>query len=301
MQPVESRVRDDEPDSCYDFLSVASSSGKCDGSTLANDTCGTFHRNVLPAKKAAGMSRADLPRVLAGAARPFLLGGIALSLSACATTGPDYDPYESLNRGIYAFNEAVDEAAIKPAATLYEAITPEFVSLAVSNFFGNLRDIQSALNDLLQGKVSMALEGSMRVGVNSTLGLAGLIDVGTEMGLERRMEDFGQTMGVWGMGSGPYLVLPLLGPSSVRDAFGAAVDILTDPLRIYTRDTLRYSAAALRLVDDRAYLLRTDIILGTAALDEYSYVREAYLQRRQAQLHDGELPQGEAEEPSPEE
>ncbi len=267
-----------------------------DGSTLANDTCGTFRRNVLPAKKATGMIRA-----LTGAARPFLLGVVVLSLSACASTGPDYDPYESLNRGIYAFNEAVDEAAIKPAATLYEAITPEFVSLAVSNFFGNLRDIQSALNDLLQGKVSMALEGSMRVGVNSTFGLAGLIDVGTEMGLERRTEDFGQTMGVWGMGSGPYLVLPLLGPSSVRDAFGTGVDILTDPLRIYTRDTLRYSAAALRLVDDRAHLLQTDIILGTAALDEYSYVREAYLQRREAQIHDGELPEGEAGEPPLEE
>lgn len=124
------------------------------------------------------MIRADSARALAGAARPFLLGGMVLSLSACATTGPDYDPYESLNRGTHAFNEAVDEAVIKPAATLYDLITPEFVSLGVSNFFGNLRDIQSVLNDLLQGKVPMALEGSMRVAVNSTLGLAGLIDVG---------------------------------------------------------------------------------------------------------------------------
>ena len=247
------------------------------------------------------MIRADSARALAGAARPFLLGGMVLSLSACATTGPDYDPYESLNRGTHAFNEAVDEAVIKPAATLYDLITPEFVSLGVSNFFGNLRDIQSVLNDLLQGKVPMALEGSMRVAVNSTLGLAGLIDVGTEMGLERRVEDFGQTMGVWGMGSGPYLVLPLLGPSSVRDAFGTAVDIVTDPLLISTRDTLRYSASALRFVDDRARLLHTDLILGTAALDEYSYVREAYLQRRQAQIHDGEPPEGEAMEPYPDE
>ena len=252
------------------------------------------------------MTRVDLLRALAGAARRFLLGGIVLSLSACATTGPDYappdyDPFESMNRGIYAFNEAVDEAAIKPVATLYEAITPEFVSLAVSNFFGNLRDVQSTLNDLLQGKGPMALEGAMRVAVNSTLGIAGLIDVGTDMGLERRVEDFGQTMGVWGAGSGPYLVLPLLGPSSVRDTFGMAVDIMSDPLLLYTRGTPQRSATALRFVDDRAYLLRTDLIVGTAALDEYSYVREAYLQRRQAQIHDGELPEGEAVESSPEE
>ena len=146
----------------------------------------------------------------------------------------------------------------------------------------------------------MALEGTMRVAVNSTLGLAGLIDVGTDMGLERRVEDFGQTMGVWGIGSGPYLVLPLLGPSSVRDAFGTAVDMMSDPLYIATRDTLRYSAAALRLVDDRALLLHTDLILGTAALDEYSYVREAYLQRRRAQVHDGEVPESEVRPPEEE-
>ena len=246
------------------------------------------------------MIRTDLPRAFILAVRRIVLGGIVLSLSGCATTGPDYDPYESMNRGIYAFNEALDEAAIRPAATLYEAITPEFVSLAVSNFFGNLRDMQSALNDLLQGKVPMALEGAMRVTVNSTLGLAGLIDVGTDMGLERRVEDFGQTMGVWGVSSGPYLVLPLLGPSSVRDAFGITVDMLTDPLLLHTRDTLEYSAAALRLVDDRAQLLPTDLILGTAAIDEYSYVRDAYLQRRQAQVHDGEVPEGEAEPPEEE-
>ena len=240
------------------------------------------------------MGAAQLRR-LGMAVRRFALAGIAVSLSACATTGPDYDPYESMNRGIYAFNQAVDQVAIKPAATIYEAITPEFVSLAVSNFFGNIRDIQSAANDLLQGKVPLALEGVLRVSVNSTLGLGGLIDVGTGMGLERRVEDFGQTMGVWGMGTGPYLVLPLLGPSSVRDAFGTAVDMLSDPLLLYTRDTLRYSAAALRLVDDRARHLHTDLILGTAALDEYSYVREAYLQRRRAQVHDGQLPVDEVE------
>ena len=297
MRSIEHQVRDDALDTCYDFLSAAPTSRTGDGGTLANGACDTFRPDMLPRKKAAGMIRTDLPRAFTVAVRRIVLGGIVLSLSACATTGPDYDPYESMNRGVYAFNEALDEAAIKPAATLYEAITPEFVSLAVSNFFGNLRDIQSALNDLLQGKVPTALEGAMRVTVNSTLGLAGLIDVGTDMGLERRVEDFGQTMGVWGAGSGPYLVLPLLGPSSVRDAFGIAVDMLTDPLLLYTRDTLEYSAAALRLVDDRAQLLPTDLILGTAAIDEYSYVRDAYLQRRQAQVHDGQVPEGEADSP----
>ena len=300
MRSIEFQVRDDALDSCYDFLSTAPSSRKGDGGTLTNGACDTLRPNMLPRKKGADMIRTDLPRAFILAVRRIVLGGIVLSLSGCATTGPDYDPYESMNRGIYAFNEALDEAAIRPAATLYEAITPEFVSLAVSNFFGNLRDMQSALNDLLQGKVPMALEGAMRVTVNSTLGLAGLIDVGTDMGLERRVEDFGQTMGVWGVGSGPYLVLPLLGPSSVRDAFGITVDMLTDPLLLHTRDTLEYSAAALRLVDDRAQLLPTDLILGTAAIDEYSYVRDAYLQRRQAQVHDGEVPEGEAEPPEEE-
>ena len=241
------------------------------------------------------MIRMVIPQAFHLAARRIALGGIALSLSACATTGPDYDPYESMNRGIYAFNEVVDEAAVKPAATLYEAVTPEFVSQAISNFFGNIRDIQSALNDVLQGKVPLALEGVLRVSVNSTLGIAGLIDVGTSMGLERRVEDFGQTMGVWGMDSGPYLVLPFLGPSSVRDAVGTAAEFLTDPLLIYTRGRVEVGAIALRFVDDRARLLHTDLILGTAALDEYSYVREAYLQRRQSQVLDGQVPEREAD------
>ena len=241
------------------------------------------------------MIRMVIPQACRLAARRIALGGIALSLSACATTGPDYDPYESMNRGIYAFNEVVDEAAVKPVATLYEAVTPEFVSQAISNFFGNIRDIQSALNDMLQGKVPFALEGVLRVSVNSTLGIAGLIDVGTSMGLDRRVEDFGQTMGVWGMDSGPYLVLPFLGPSSVRDAFGTAAEILTDPLLIYTRGRVEVGAIALRFVDDRALLLHTDLILGTAAIDEYSYVREAYLQRRQSQVLDGQVPELEAD------
>ncbi len=236
------------------------------------------------------MTLARVPGILATAARRIAPVGIAVLLSACATMGPDYDPFETMNRGVHAFNEAVDEAALKPAATLYEELTPDLVSQAVGNFFGNLRDIQTVLYDLLQGKVSMALGGVMRVAVNSTMGVGGLVDVGTEFGLERRVEDFGQTMGVWGVGSGPYLVLPLLGPSNVRDAFGSAVDILTDPLGIYTQGSLKYGASALRLVDDRAGLLHIDVILGTAAMDEYSYVRDAHLQRRHAQIHDGEVP-----------
>ncbi len=195
-----------------------------------------------------------------------------------------------MNRGVYAFNQAVDKAAIKPAATLYDAITPDFVNRAITNFFGNLRDVPSALNDLLQGKVLLAFEGAMRVSVNSTLGLAGLIDVGTEMGLEKRNEDFGQTMGVWGIDSGPYVVLPLLGPSSGRDALGTVVGFLIDPLLILTHGSAEYAAVGLRVVDDRARLLVIDAILGTAAMDEYNYVRDAYLQRRHGLVHDGDPP-----------
>ena len=262
---------------------------------LKDRTCGAAHypwRGVRPFRsKAPGADRLLGLAALARAARRLVVGGLLLSLSACATTGPDYDPYESMNRGIYAFNEAVDEVAVKPAATLYQAITPDFASQAITNFFGNLRDIRSAFNDLLQGKASMAFEGLLRVSVNSTLGFAGLVDVGTGMGFERREEDFGQTMGVWGVSSGPYLVLPFLGPSNVRDAFGTGVDILTDPLLLFTHGTWEYAAAGLRLVDDRARLLQADPILDTAAvIDEYSVVREAYQQRRRSHVHDGDPP-----------
>ena len=236
------------------------------------------------------MTRSSAPTPFNAALRALVLCGLASSLPGCATTGPDYDPYESMNRSVYAFNKALDDVAIRPAATLYEAITPRFVNRAVTNFFGNLRDIQSVFNDLLQGKVPMAFGGVMRVAVNSTIGLAGMIDVGSEMGLEKRNEDFGQTMGVWGMDSGPYLVLPFLGPSSVRDAFGTGVDIVSEPLRFFGLGDWEYAAIGLRVVDDRAGLLRADQILGTAAIDEYTYVREAYLQRRLSQVHDGDPP-----------
>ena len=247
------------------------------------------------------MTRLSAPTPFNAALRALVLCGLASSLPGCATTGPDHDPYESMNRSVYAFNKALDDAAIRPAATLYEAITPRFVSQAVTNFFGNLRDIQSVFNDLLQGKVPMAFGGVARVAVNSTIGLAGMIDVGSEMGLEKRNEDFGQTMGVWGMDSGPYLVLPFLGPSSVRDAFGKGVDIVSDPLWLFGLGDWEYAAIGVRVVDDRAGLLRADRILGTAAIDEYTYVREAYLQRRRSQVHDGDPPPGADAASSPEE
>ena len=247
------------------------------------------------------MIRDGLPPALGPFARRLLLGVLALSLSACATTGPDYDPYQPMNRSIHAFNEVVDEVALRPAATLYDAVVPDFVSQAIGNVFANLRDMQSVPNDLLQGKVSRAFEGTLRVGVNSTLGLGGLVDVGTSMGLERSVEDFGQTMGVWGVETGPYLVLPLHGPSNVRDALGAAVDIVTDPLLLIPHRKARYGAAALRLVDDRARLLDTDLIVGAAAIDKYSYLRDAYLQHRQHRVHDGHPPEREAIPPESEE
>ena len=222
------------------------------------------------------------------ALRRLLLGAAVPLLGACAATGPDHDPYESFNRGVYAFNNAVDEAALKPAATLYAATAPRLLSEAITNFFGNLRDIQSVLNDSLQGKGASAARGMLRVTVNSTLGLAGLMDVGTDMGLEKRSEDFGQTLGVWGMDSGPYLVLPLLGPSSGRDALGTGVDIFTDPLTHFGARKWRYAAGGLRLVDDRAGVLEYERILEAAAMDEYRYVRDAYLQRRQGQVEDSD-------------
>lgn len=214
--------------------------------------------------------------VLAVSMAVLLLGGCA--------SGPNanpQDPLEPLNRGVYRFNDAVDTAVLKPVATGYRDTLPSPVRTGVSNFFGNLRDAWSSLNGLLQGKPREAAEDFMRVNVNTVFGLFGLIDIASDMGIPRTTMDFGQTMGKWGVGSGPYLVLPLLGPSNVRDTAGLVVDMQGDPVAqggeaIATRN----SAIALRAVDTRAGLLGTTDLLEQAALDKYSFVRDAYMQRR---------------------
>lgn len=210
------------------------------------------------------------------------------SLAACAT-GPDAhpdDPLEPLNRGIYGFNEAVDGAVLKPVATTYREVTPSPVRTGVKNFFENLRDVWSFANATLQLRPKEATESFLRVGVNTVFGIGGVLDIATEMGIERQRMDLGQTLGRWGVPSGPYLVLPIFGPSSVRDATGFVVETQGDPVSALSDVPARNSLTVLRAVDTRANLLRATSLLEDAALDKYSFTRELYLQRRESQIQD---------------
>lgn len=213
----------------------------------------------------------------------LLLGGL---LAGCAT-GPDAnprDPLEPFNRGVSSFNEAVDEAVLKPVATVYRDVAPDPVRTGVSNFFGNLRDVWSAVNAALQLRPLEATENALRFGVNTVFGLGGVLDIASEMGIERTTLDFGQTLGRWGVPAGPYLVLPLFGPSSVRDAAGFGVEARGDLVGNIDHIPTRNSLTALRIVDTRANLLRATSMLEGAALDKYSFTRDFYLQRRQNQI-----------------
>lgn len=218
--------------------------------------------------------------VLCGAVFLSLLGG-------CASTGNPRDPLEPINRGIYQFNDGVDKVLIKPAARFYRFAIPEFMRTGVSNFFSNLNDVIVALNSLLQGKLAQAGSDAARLIVNSTFGVLGLFDLATGIGLEKHNEDFGQTLGYWGIGDGPYLVLPLIGPSSARDTVGWVGDYYTWPVTYVESDRERNILIAVRLISVRADLLEASRILETAALDPYEFVRDAYLQRRRNLVYDG--------------
>ena len=213
-----------------------------------------------------------------------------MMLGGCASTGNPRDPLEPVNRGIYQFNDAVDTMVLKPAAEVYRGVLPRFVRTGVSNFFSNINDVLVALNNLLQGKVTDAASDAGRVVVNTTVGLLGLIDVATQVGLEKHNEDFGQTLGRWGVGNGPYLVLPFLGPSNLRDAVGRVADYKTDPLTYVDPTRDRNLLIGLRLVNQRAELLQATSIFETAALDPYEFLRDADLQRRRNLIYDGNPP-----------
>ena len=214
----------------------------------------------------------------------MLLGLSVLAGCASGPTADARDPLEPLNRSIYQFNEGIDRAIVKPVATAYVDVTPGPVRAGVGNFFDNLRDAWSAVNAALQARPREAAENGMRFGVNSTLGLVGLLDVASEMGLERTTLDFGQTLGRWGVPDGPYLMLPLLGPSTLRDTVALPVDAQGDALGSVGHMPTRNEMQLLRLVDKRAGLLRAGEMLQDAALDPYSFVRDSYLQRRQSQI-----------------
>jgi phospholipid-binding lipoprotein MlaA len=219
-------------------------------------------------------------------------------LGGCATTSPR-DPLEPVNRVIYRFNDVVDSALIRPIAEGYRAVFPSFVRTGISNFFANIGDVLVALNNLLQGKVVDALSDVGRVIVNSTIGVGGLFDVASPLGLEKHNEDFGQTLGYWGMGDGPYLMLPFLGPSNLRDAVGTFVGAKLDPVGNLNRIPLRNSLWGTRLLNQRSELLDTSRILETASLDPYEFLRDAYLQRRRNLVYDGVPPREKFEDDDP--
>lgn len=211
-------------------------------------------------------------------------------LSGCASTANN-DPLEGINRGIYKFNDVADKAVIKPVAGAYKAVLPSPVRSGVNNFFGNLSTFVSVINDLLQFKFDKAAEGAGRFVINSTFGIAGLVDVASMDGIEKRKEDFGQTLGYWGVGSGPYIVLPFLGPSNIRDTAGLVVDSAAfDPIGYIDDPATRNSAIALKFLDRRSQLLPGSDLLDEAALDPYAFMRDAYYQRRQSQIYDGNPP-----------
>lgn len=202
----------------------------------------------------------------------------------------EHDPWESWNRAIYEFNTTTDTYLLKPVAQGYQTITPRPVRTGISNFFSNLDDLLVITNDLLQFKLSQALSDSFRFLVNSTIGIYGLIDVASHFGLEKHDEDFGQTLGTWGIGDGPYLVLPFWGPSNVRDSLGLAAELSLSPLDEIEESEQRTALQILDIVQTRAGLLSAEELLDQAALDEYAFVREAYLQRRRNLIYDGNPP-----------
>ncbi len=221
------------------------------------------------------------------------------ALSGCATQG-NKDPLEGLNRGVYKFNDVADKAIIKPVATAYKAITPSPIRTGFNNFFSNLGSLTTVLNDLLQLKLASAFTDAGRFVINSTFGIAGFIDVAGMDKIQNHKEDFGQTLGFWGVGNGAYLVLPLLGPSSLRDATGLAFDTFTtDPIQ-YTRNIgqirLSNQLRAAQFLDKRTELLTATDLVDEASLDPYAFTRDAYLQKRASLVQDGSAPSGSAKD-----
>jgi phospholipid-binding lipoprotein MlaA len=234
------------------------------------------------------VSHADFPRSLAGRLALVLL--VAATAAGCATSSNPRDPYERFNRSMFRFNDAVDRKALKPAATVYKAVVPGFVQTGIGNFYGNLADVWNAVNNLLQGKGEAGMSDVMRVALNSTLGLGGLLDIASEAGMRKHNEDFGQTLGHWGVKSGPYLMLPILGPSTVRDTATLPVDIAADPWGYKEPATVRNIGGVVRVIDQRAAVLDASNLMEEAALDRYEFVRDSFLQRRESRINDGEGP-----------
>jgi phospholipid-binding lipoprotein MlaA len=214
---------------------------------------------------------------------------LAVVLAGCSTvrTPSPNDPLEGLNRTIFTFNDTVDRYTFKPVAEGYQWALPQPVRSGITNVFSNVGDVYTAVNELLQLKVADALSDVMRVVINTVWGVGGLFDIASQAKLPKHSEDFGQTLGHYGVPAGPYLVLPLLGPSNVRDGLGTIVDFQLDPLSYINPVSIRNYVFVVRLINTRANLLGASDLLSNAALDKYSFVRDAYVQRRAYLLHDG--------------
>ena len=232
--------------------------------------------------------------------RRMLAIGLLAAVSACATVPAPaggavakpsrVDPWEGFNRRVFAFNEAVDDAVLRPVAETYRRSVPEVVRLGVGNFFANLRDVWSTANLFLQGKPQIAAPMAFRVATNSVFGLGGVLDLATPFGMPRQSEDFGQTLAVWGVRPGPYLVLPLLGPSTLRDTAALPLDrYATSPVR-FIDDANTLLLTPLEVVHGRSELLSATRLAGEVSLDKYLFFRDAYLSRRLDQVHDGAPP-----------
>ena len=217
---------------------------------------------------------------------------VPLCMSAGVTLAPlvaqaaEDDPWESINRPIFTFNDTLDTYALKPLAQGYQAVTPQFLEDGIHNMFRNIGDVGNLANDILQAKPGAAGVDTARLLMNTTLGLAGFFDVGTKMGLQRNDEDFGQTLGQWGVGSGPYVMLPLLGPSTLRDAPAKYVDSYTEPYRYMNDIPARNITMGVDVVDTRASLLSADKLIRG---DKYTFIRNAYLQNREFKIKDGKV------------
>ena len=222
---------------------------------------------------------------------PFVIACACL-LAGCATGPNPRDPYEDFNRKVFAFNDALDKAILKPVAKGYDKVLPEFARTGLTNFFNNLGMVVTTFNDAIQLKGEKVPVDIARFATNLTFGIFGLIDVATELRIENRNEDFGQSLGYWGMGSGPYIVLPLLGPSTARDAPGLAVDFLVSPYYYVWEDEagVRWGLLAVSIVNTRANLLPADKFLHETGVERYAFLRDVYLQRREYLIHDGTPP-----------
>jgi len=233
---------------------------------------------------------------MSAASRLPCVAALAVVLAGCAAAPSRVDPLEPMNRALFGVNDVAEKVVIKPVVTVYQAVLPQFVRTGIANVFGNIDDLFSAVNGLLQGKLDKAGNDLGRVMVNSTFGLGGLIDIASDAGIERGNEDFGQTFGYWGLGQGPYLFIPFFGPTTVRDGTGFLVRIAAGPVGFIPDVPVRNSLYGVGYVDLQSHATEAKSVAETAALDRYRFIRNGYLQKRRYDVHDGNPPREKEED-----